>query len=179
MAKLLVLMSSARKKGNTDQLADAFMQGAMENGHEVEKIMVHYQNIKPCLGCEACVHLGHCVQKDDMTEIYRKMNEADVIVYASPVYFYTWNAPMKLLIDRTFAIERSIQNKAFYLLATGLAPEESYFRIIKESFENYIKCLRAGGNHIVDFVFACHTGAKNDILENKALNEAYEMGKKI
>lgn len=118
MAQVLVLMSSPRKNGNTDRLANAFIKGVEENGYSTEKIYVNYQNIKPCLGCNVCQKTNQCVQKDDMQDIYKKMLEAKVIVFASPVYFYTFNASMKLLIDRTFAIEKTIHDKDFYLLTT-------------------------------------------------------------
>ena len=111
--------------------------------------------------------------------IYKKMLEAKVIVFASPVYFYTFNASMKLLIDRTFAIEKTIHDKDFYLLTTGLAPEESYFRIIKDTFQKYIDCLRVGGNRFVDSILGFQTGNKDDIEKTNALEKAYNMAKAI
>ncbi|MZK54603.1 flavodoxin family protein [Faecalibacillus intestinalis] len=179
MAQVLVLMSSPRKHGNTDRLANAFIKGVEENGYSTEKIYVNYQNIKPCLGCNVCQKTNQCVQKDDMQEIYEKMLEAKVIVFASPVYFYTFNASMKLLIDRTFAIEKTIHDKDFYLLTTGLAPEESYFRIIKDTFQKYIDCLRVGGNRFVDSILGFQTGNKDDIEKTNALEKAYNMAKEI
>lgn len=179
MTQVLVLMSSPRKHGNTDRLANAFIKGVEENGYSTEKIYVNYQNIKPCLGCNVCQKTNQCVQKDDMQEIYEKMLEAKVIVFASPVYFYTFNASMKLLIDRTFAIEKTIHDKDFYLLTTGLAPEESYFRIIKDTFQKYIDCLRVGGNRFVDSILGFQTGNKDDIEKTNALEKAYNMAKEI
>ena len=179
MAQVLVLMSSPRKHGNTDRLANAFIKGVEENGYSTEKIYVNYQNIKPCLGCNICQKTNQCVQKDDMQDIYKKMLEAKVIVFASPVYFYTFNASMKLLLDRTFAIEKTIHDKDFYLLSTGLAPDESYFRIIKETFQKYIDCLRVGGNRFVDSILGFQTGNKDDIEKTNALEKAYNMAKEI
>ena len=179
MAQVLVLMSSPRKHGNTDRLANAFIKGVEENGYSTEKIYVNYQNIKPCLGCNICQKTNQCVQKDDMQDIYKKMLEAKVIVFASPVYFYTFNASMELLIDRTFAIEKTIHDKDFYLLTTGLAPEESYFRIIKDTFQKYIDCLRVGGNRFVDSILGFQTGNKDDIEKTNALEKAYNMAKEI
>ena len=87
--KILVLTSSARVKGNSDLLADEFIRGAQESGHEVEKTGLSRKNIKGCLGCNACQrNTGVCVQKDDAIEIIRKMVDADVVVFATPVYFY-------------------------------------------------------------------------------------------
>lgn len=179
MAQVLVLMSSPRKHGNTDRLANAFIKGVEENGYSTEKIYVNYQNIKSCLGCNICQKTNQCVQKDDMQEIYEKMLEAKVIVFASPVYFYTFNASMKLLLDRTFAIEKTIHDKDFYLLSTGLAPDESYFRIIKETFQKYIDCLRVGGNRFVDSILGFQTGDKDDIEKTDSIEKAYNMAKEI
>ena len=93
--------------------------------------------------------------------------------------FYTFNGSMKLLIDRTFAIEKTIHDKDFYLLTTGLALEESYFRIIKDTFQKYIDCLRVGGNRFVDYVLGFKTGNKDDIEKTDVLEKAYNMAKEI
>ena len=71
MAQVLTLMSSPRKNGNTDRLANAFIKGVEENGYSTEKIYVNYQNIKPCLGCNVCQKTNQCVQKDDMQKDVR------------------------------------------------------------------------------------------------------------
>ena len=179
MAQILVLMSSPRKKGNTDQLAEAFIKGAKDKGYSTKKVYVNDLSIQTCLGCNACQKIGHCVKKDDMQEVYNEMLEAQVIVYASPVYFYTFNGAMKLLMDRTFAIEKTIHNKDFYLLSTGLAPSEDYFSVIQTTFEKYIQCFRAGKNRIVGHVFGLSTGDKNDIKKTDALDQAYKLAKEI
>ena len=111
--------------------------------------------------------------------LYKKMIEASIIAFALLVYFYTFNGSMKLLIDRTFAIEKTIHDKDFYLFTTGLAPEESYFRIIKDTFQKYIDCLRVGGNRFVDYVLGFQTGDKDDIEKTYALEKAYNIAKEI
>lgn len=179
MAKVLALMSSARKKENTDCLVDQMLKGASEMGHECQKVCVSDLNIHPCIGCRSCNHNGNCVFKDDMVSLYQQLLEADVIVLASPVYFYTWNSQMKSVLDRTFAIENILKNKDFYLITTGLAPEEKYFDIMIESFKKYVQCFRAGGNQIVDYVLGMKTGNKEDVEKSEAMNQAYLMGKNI
>ena len=111
--------------------------------------------------------------------LYKKMIEASIIAFALLVYFYTFNGSMKLLIDRTFAIEKTIHDKDFYLFTTGLAPEESYFRIIKDTFQKYIDCLRVGGNRFVDSILGFQTGNKDDIEKTNALEKAYNMVKEV
>ena len=93
---ILILSGSPRKGGNSDILCDRFMEGARESGHRAEKVFLRDKNIGYCIGCEAChQNNGVCVQKDDMMEIREKMLAADVIVLASPIYFYTMTAQME------------------------------------------------------------------------------------
>ena len=97
--QVLIIKGSPRRNGNTAAMADAFAKGALENGNAVTEIMLKDKTFGDCLGCGACQRNGGiCVQKDDMTEIYDAMKAADVIVLASPVYFYTWTSLMKRMI---------------------------------------------------------------------------------
>ena len=115
--KVLILSGSPRKSGNSDLLCDEFLKGADEAGHEVEKIFLRDKKIACCMGCCSCYHYdndtssGVCAIKDDMEEIYEKMCLSDVIVMASPVYFYSICAGMKTVIDRCFAkcLEGSVE----------------------------------------------------------------------
>ena len=99
--KVLILSASPRKGGNSDLLCDQFAKGAEEAGHQVEKIRVQEKKIAPCLACYGCRNTGVCVQKDDMAAILDKLVEADVLVLATPVYFYSMDGQLKTLIDRT------------------------------------------------------------------------------
>ena len=87
--QVLILAGSPRKGGNSDLLCDEFARGAREAGHTVKKIYVQDQRIGPCRACYGCRGTGACVQKDDMAAILEKMVEADVLVLATPVYFYS------------------------------------------------------------------------------------------
>ena len=101
MKNVLILSSSPRRGGNSDTLCDEFMQGAIESGHRVEKVFLRDKTIHPCTGCGVCSQYKKpCPQKDDAAEIIGKMLAADVIVMATPVYFYAMSAQMKTLIDR-------------------------------------------------------------------------------
>ena len=100
MKKVLILSGSPRKDGNSDLLCSEFMRGAQESGNEVQKIFVRSKKIVPCNACYYCRdHGGKCALNDDMSEILDAMQAADVIVMASPVYFYSINAQMKIIID--------------------------------------------------------------------------------
>lgn len=176
--QILIIKGSPRKKGNTAALADAFAKGAKENGNAVTEVILKEKTFGDCLGCGVCQgNGGVCVQKDDMTEIYEAMKKADVIVFVSPVYFYSWTSLMKRMIDRTFAVEPFLKDKKFYLLSAGAAPEEQYMQTMIDSFRQYISCFRAGGNEEGGILFAYGTNAPSDVKEMPVLDEAYRMGK--
>ena len=106
MKKVLILSGSARK-GNSDALCDRFLQGAKEAGHAVEKIRIAEKKVHYCTGCYLCKQTGgKCVYQDDMGEILQKIIDVDVLVLASPVYFYSVCAQLKTVIDRTVAMWR-------------------------------------------------------------------------
>ena len=98
---ILILSGSPRKGGNTDLLVEAFVKGASQK-HNVEVVSVHDYKVNPCMGCNACFksESNTCVQKDDMALIYEKAAVADMLVIASPVYFYGLSAQLKSIIDR-------------------------------------------------------------------------------
>ncbi|MBQ7174272.1 MAG: flavodoxin family protein [Lachnospiraceae bacterium] len=101
MSRIVVLAGSPRKKGNTDRLVDAFVKGVADR-HDVEVISVHDYTVHPCKGCNICFsNTDHaCIQEDDMPLIYDKLKKADIVVIASPVYFYGISAQLKAVIDR-------------------------------------------------------------------------------
>jgi multimeric flavodoxin WrbA len=118
--KVLILSSSPRRGGNSDTLCDEFMRGAAESNHEVEKIFLRDKTIHYCTGCSTCsLYQKPCPQKDDAAEIIEKMVDADVIVMATPVYFYTISAQMKTLIDRCCGRYTEMNGKEFYFIVTA------------------------------------------------------------
>ena len=134
--RILILEGSPRKQSNTAALSDCFVRGAEENGNSVERIFIREQKIAGCLGCGACHHNGgFCVQQDDMKKVYSAIADADVIVFSTPVYFYSWTSQIKAVLDRMFSLETTLSNKIFYLIITGEAPEEHYM----ENMVNYIR----------------------------------------
>lgn len=112
--KILGLSFSPRKQGNTVILLSEALDGAKQEGAQVELLSVVGKTLKPCDGCWACEKTGRCHIKDDMQELYDKMLEADGIIFGTPVYFYSMTAQAKTVIDRTIAFsrpERSLTNK--------------------------------------------------------------------
>jgi len=116
---ILVIHASPRIGGNSDILCDRLIEGARESGHICEKIALHGKKIGYCVACDACrKNGGICAIQDDMVEIYEKMMWADVIVLATPVYFFSMSAQLKTMIDRLRPIYRKMAGKAFCLIAT-------------------------------------------------------------
>lgn len=174
---VLILSGSPRKNGNSDILCDEFMKGAAESGNLVEKIRVSEKNIACCKACYACKNSGICAIKDDMAEILQKMIEADVLVLASPVYFYSIDAQLKALIDRTVARWTEVKNKEFYYIITCADEELSSAEITLACFRGYADCV--DGAVEKGIIYGTGVYEKGEILNSKCMKEAYEMGKNI
>ena len=109
--KIVILMGSPNKNGSTSLLAEEFTRGAREAGHNVERINAAHADVHPCTGCIHCGYEGPCVQKDGVDAIRAKILSADMIVFATPLYYYGMSAQLKALIDRFCAFNSSIQKK--------------------------------------------------------------------
>jgi multimeric flavodoxin WrbA len=174
---ILVLSASPRKSGNSDLLCDQFMFGAREAGNQVEKIYLSDKEIGYCTGCESCYTSHKCVQKDDMAEVLEKMIAADVIMMATPVYFYTMNAQMKTLIDRTCPRYTEISNKEMYFIVTAADDRKQAMERTLEGFRGFTSLLSgAKEKGIIYGTGAWHLG---DIKTSRAMAQAYEMGKTV
>ena len=122
--KITLLMGSPRKNGSTSAMADAFVAGAESAGHEVVRFDVAKMDVKGCLGCEYC-HVqgdGQCIQQDDMQEIYPHLNDCDMIVFASPIYYFTMSAQIEAAIQRVYCIGKPLKAKKAALLLTSGSP---------------------------------------------------------
>lgn len=175
--KVLIFSSSPRKGGNSDLLCDQFALGAQESGNEVEKISLRDKKINFCHGCMACMKTGKCVQKDDMAEILDKMLKADILVFATPVYFYTMSAQLKVLIDRTVAKYTEIRNKKAYLIAASGENDESAMNGTINAFHCFLSCL----NNVKDagHIFITGVNGIGEATGSSAAKKAYETGKNI
>lgn len=152
MKKVLILSGSPRKGGNSDILCDEFAKGALANGHEVEKICVAERKIAPCLGCYYCKdHGGKCVLNDGMEEILQKIIAADVLVLATPVYFYSMCAQLKAVIDRNgSALDGNCQQRAvlYYDGCRGRARHDGRHACLFARVRDVHRRLRRKGNFI-------------------------------
>jgi len=175
--KVLVLSSSPRKGGNSDTLCDQFMLGAKEAGNQAEKIFLRDKKIGYCTGCGSCYTSHKCVQMDDMAEVLEKMIAADVIVMATPVYFYTMSAQMKTQIDRTCSRYTEISNKEMYFIVTAADSRKQAMQRTLEGFRGFTSCLNGAEERGIIY----GTGAWNmgEIKGSRAMVQAYEMGKAV
>ena len=173
--KVLILSGSPRKDGNSDMLCNEFMRGAAESGNEVEKIRVAEKKIGFCTGCYACRNTGVCAIKDDMAEVMQKLIDADVIVLASPVYFYSIDAQLKALIDRTVCRWTEVKDKEFYYIMTAADSGIESMETTLACFRGYADCVE--GAKEMGIIYGTGVYEKGEIKDKKAMLEAYEMGK--
>uniref|UniRef100_UPI0026EB01C7 flavodoxin family protein n=2 Tax=Fusobacterium TaxID=848 RepID=UPI0026EB01C7 len=110
MKNILVVVGSGRKNGNTEQLADSFIKGAEEAGHHVKKVFLGNKTINGCIGCNACRYGKPCIQKDDFNELIPDIKSCDLLVFASPLFFWTISAKIKAFIERFYCIAEEDSN---------------------------------------------------------------------
>ncbi|MDO4270435.1 MAG: flavodoxin family protein [Eubacteriales bacterium] len=174
--KILILSASPRRGGNSDTLCDQFAKGAREVGHQAEKIFLSDKQVRYCTGCGLCNgRRGSCSQRDDMEEIARKMIAADVIVMATPVYFYTMAAQMKTLIDRCCAYYTDMQDKEFYFIVAAADNDVPAMERTIEGFRGFTLCLDGAVEKGV--VYGVGAWGKGEIERTPAMREAYELGR--
>ena len=174
---VLILSGSPRKGGNTELLVEVFVKGAAEH-HHVEIVSVRDFKVNPCLGCNACFKTnGICAQKDDMAIIYEKMSHADMIVIASPVYFYGISAQLKAVIDRFHnPIRDTFHIKKTALLLVGAASLPELFDAV---LTEYNLCLKFFNIEDTGKVLVRGVKDKGDIMGTSFLEEAYQLGTSI
>lgn len=120
--KILVLNGSPRLNGNTSAMVAAFEDGAKENGHEVNVIHICQKKIAGCLACEYCHTKGEgkCIQQDDMQGIYPVLEDAEMIVLASPIYYHSFSGQLQCVINRIYALDKPKNlKKAALILSSG------------------------------------------------------------
>ena len=178
MKNVLILSGSPRLNGNSDLLCNEFMRGVQKAGHKVEKIRVATKKIGYCRACYFCRdHGGECAIKDDMAEVLHKMLSADVLVMASPVYFYSINAQMKALFDRTVARWLEFKNKEFYYIMSAAEDTPTVMDTTLECFRGLAACFEGSVERGV--VYGKGVYEKGEIKGHPAIQQAYEMGKSI
>lgn len=175
--QIFILAGSPRKNGNSAALCRAFARGAEESGHQVETIFLRDKKIGYCQACYHCKNSGVCAIKDDMADILEKIKAADVIVMASPVYFYSIDAQMKALIDRIVAQWLTIKNKEFYYIMTAAEDSDTVMDCTLECFRGLAKCLEGSIERGV--IYGKGVYEAGEIESRPTMQEAYTMGRRV
>ena len=177
--KILIISSSPRKGGNSDVLCEECLKGALDAGHNVEKIFLRDKKINYCTGCGYCSDNDYtmCSQKDDMSEILDKMQDADTIILATPIYFYAISGQMKTFIDRLCGRYTHINNKEFYYIMTAADESKNAINYALGEFKGLMACL----NNPIEkgYLFAGGVWKKGDVENTLYLKQAYELGKNV
>lgn len=178
MKKILVISSSIRAKSNSEALADSFAKGASDAGNEVETISLKGKNLAFCKGCLACQKIGKCVIDDDANAIADKMEQTDVIAFASPVYYYSISGQLKTMIDRVNSLyPKDYKFRDIYFLATAAEDEEETFEGAEKAIQGWIDCFEKA--KLKGTVYCGGVNYGGDIAGNAALQKAYDMGKNV
>lgn len=174
--KILVLNASPRANGNTQMMAESFSKGAKEAGHDVDLVNLRGKKIGGCLACKYCFsHGGECVRKDDMQPILQKMDLVDMVVFATPIYWFDMSAQLKLVIDRMYA-KASVGfrfNKVALLLDAGA---DHVFDAAIAQYKmtcGYLKWQNMG------IITAPNMVQKGSMAQSPALKQAYDLGKSL
>ena len=173
--KVLGIVCSPRKGGNTEILVRESLTSAGEKGAETELLSVSGKDIKPCDGCNYCLTKGECHIKDDMTDIYPKILAADAIIWGTPVYIYNVTAQAKILIDRTYAFRlgAKLKNKVGGVISVASSMGHTGVRTTFSLFFSTFHMFQA------DFVYG-FARIKGDIVKDRhAMQSARELGKQV
>lgn len=176
--KIIVLQGSPNKKGSTSILIDEFTKGATESGHEVEVIDVCHADIHPCIGCVSCGYEGPCVQKDDVDAIRRKILDADMLVFATPLYYYGMSAQLKIMIDRFCAFNSSLTRKQIKsaLLTVAWNSDGWTFDALEAHYQTLVKYLDMEDQGMV---LGRGCGSPSMTRNSEYPKRAYELGKNL
>jgi multimeric flavodoxin WrbA len=178
MSKILVISTSPRRGGNSDLLCDQVLKGAKDAGNDAVKLNTEGMNINGCLACDCCQNNGgKCVQKDDMISVINALQDADVVVFATPIYFYNMSAQLKTLIDRTYPIYRKVHFKKAALIVTAADARISTMDLAIDGFKAFVGCLDGVANAGV--IIGNGVWKKGDVTGKECLKRAYNLGKSL
>lgn len=176
--KIEVLLGSPNRNGSTYLLAECFRQGAQGAGHTVEIIDVAHADIHPCTGCIRCGYEGPCARRDDVEGIRAKILEADMMVFATPLYYYGMSAQLKTLVDRFCAFNSSIQGKRMKTALLTVAWNGDYWTF--DALEAHYKALvRYLNLEDMGMVLGYGCGTPSMTKHSAYPQEAYQLGNRL
>lgn len=178
MKKVLIISTSPRKGSNSDALAAAFAEGARKSGHEVEVVSLRGKTVQFCRGCFACQETQRCVIHDDADALRQKALEADVLVFATPIYYYEMSGQLKTLLDRFNPLFPS--DYAFrdvYLMTAAAEDEEFVPQRALNGVEGWVECFERA--KLAGHVFMGGVTETGENPAHPALHEAFTMGQNV
>lgn len=176
---VLIISTSLRHQSSSELLANETERGAKDAGHNVEFVTLKDKDIKFCKGCLACQRLKHCVIDDDANAVTEKIKNADVVVWATPVYYYEMSGQMKTMIDRANPLFVSdYKFKEVYLITTSADADENVVQTVINGIKGWIACF--DGVKFCDYVSGAGVNDTSDLEKNPQLvQKAYNLGKNI
>lgn len=177
--KVLIISTSLRGKSNSEILAKECEKGARDAGHDVEFLSLRGKDIRFCIGCLSCQKTGSCVLKDDVPEIMAKVKAAEVVVFATPIYYYEMSGQMKTLLDRLNPLYDS--NYCFrdiYMIATAAEDENTTIEKAYNGLQGWVDCFERAT--LKGYVFGGGiNNAGKAVQHAEAMRQAYDLGRNV
>lgn len=178
MKNVVIINSTLRKGGNSEALALQFVEGATEAGHNVKTVNLREIQLKFCIGCFSCLKTGRCILGDSVNELLPVVQNADVLVFATPVYYYCMSGQLKTFLDRLNPLYgKSNRFKEVYLLATAAEDDRSAMDGTVKGIQGWIDCF--DGAELKGVIYGIGADEIGSVQKTPAYDEAYRMGKSI
>lgn len=176
--KIVILFGSPNRRGSTNIFVENFVRGAEEAGHNCEVIDVCHANLHPCTGCIACGFEGPCVQKDAMETIRPKLLHADMIVFATPLYYYGMSAQLKIVVDRFCAFNSSLhrRNLKSALLTVAWNADDWTFEALVAHYKTLVRYINFDDQGMI-LGYGCGTPSMTS--HSRYPKKAYELGRNL
>ncbi len=176
--KIVILQGSPNRKGSTNILVEEFTRGAKEAGHQITRFDLSIMNINPCIGCVSCGYEGPCVQKDDTQKIREALLSSDMVVFATPLYYYGMSAQLKTTIDRFCAYNSSLTSRHLKsaLLTVAWNADDWTFEALSTHYHTLVRYLDLQDQGMILGYGCGSTGMTKRTQYPKA---AYELGRNL
>lgn len=176
--KILIVQGSPHKQGSSNLLAESFIQGAKESGHEIEIFDAAHSNLHPCLGCDVCGMVGPCCQKDDMVKAREMVLHSDMIVFVSPLYYFGFSAQLKMFIDRFYSFngQLSIKHIKSACIVAAWNSDDWTMKDIKQHYETLCRYLEFQNQGMI---LATGCGTPYMTKHSDFIQKAYSFGKSL
>lgn len=176
--KIVLLQGSPNVKGSTHLLAESFTKGAEESGHQVQRFDLSRMDIHPCIGCVACGYEGPCVQSDENEQIKRAILSSDMVVFATPLYYYGMSAQLKTVIDRFCSYNSSLHARHLRsaLLTVAWNADDWTFDALTAHYQTLVRYCNFQDQGMI-LGYGC--GSPSMTRHSQYIKDAYLLGKEI